>query len=198
MYSFLEKRFKSFRYFLLCKQHFKYSPSSCQVLLSKRKITLKTRVVRWMLLWVGVSSFTRNTHWRCSVKVGESMVKIFRKRLWRSSLLVKLQVGLWFYYKWIPSQVFFKDYGIKFTEHLLGAISGLWIGLFSPRIIFKGFVKTQKAAGVNGIIILVNLGAVHMRWAGPDTWADSARWGDFHPSFIWNFLSHCKKLVVSP
>ena len=30
MYSFLKKRFKSFRYFLLCKQHFKYSPSSCQ------------------------------------------------------------------------------------------------------------------------------------------------------------------------
>ena len=42
-------------------------------------------------------------------------------------------------------------------------------------MIFKGFVKTQKAAGVNGIINLVNLGAVHMRWAGPDTWAGSAR-----------------------
>ena len=93
------------------------------------------------------------------------MVKIFRKRLWRSSLLVKLQVGLWFYYKWIPSQVFFKDYGIKFTEHLLGAISGFWISLFSPRIIFKGFVKTQKAAGVNGIINLVNLEVFHgMLW----------------------------------
>ena len=29
-----------------------------------------------------------------------------------------------------------------------------------------------------------------MRWAG------SARWGDFHPAFIWNFLSHCKKIVL--
>ena len=91
------------------------------------------------------------------------MVKIFRKRLWKSSLLVKLQVGLWFYYKWIPLQVFFKDYGIKFTENLLGAISGFWIRLFSPIIIFKGFAKTQKAAGVNGIINLDNLEAVHMR-----------------------------------
>ena len=36
-----------------------------------------------------------------------------------------------------------------------------------------------------------------MRWAGPATWASSARWGDFHPAFIWNFLSHCKKLVAS-
>ena len=43
----------------------------------------------------------------------------------------------------------------------------------------------------------IDLGAVHMRWAGPAMWAGSARWGDFHPSFIWNFLSHCKKLVVS-
>ena len=25
----------------------------------------------------------------------------------------------------------------------------------------------------------------------------SARWGDFHYAFIWNFLSHCKKLVAS-
>ena len=33
-----------------------------------------------------------------------------------------------------------------------------------------------------------------MRWAGPATWAVSARWGNFHPAFIWNFLSHCKKL----
>ena len=40
-------------------------------------------------------------------------------------------------------------------------------------------------------------GAVHVRWAGPATWASSARWGDFHPAFIWNFLSHCKKLVAS-
>ena len=40
-------------------------------------------------------------------------------------------------------------------------------------------------------------GAVHMRWAGPATWAGSARWGGFHPAFIWNFLSHCKKLVAS-
>ena len=40
------------------------------------------------------------------------------------------------------------------------------------------------------------LGAVHMRWAGPATWAGSARWGDFHPTFIWNFLSHCKKIVL--
>ena len=39
------------------------------------------------------------------------------------------------------------------------------------------------------------LGAVHMRWAGPATWAGSARWGVFHPAFIWNFLSHCRKLV---
>ena len=126
------------------------------------------------------------------------MVKVFWKRLSKSSLLVKLQVGLWFYYKWIPSQVFFKDYGIKFTEHLLGAISGLWIGLFSPRIIFKGFVKTQKAAGANEIINLVNLGGVHMRWADPASWAGSARWGDFHLAFIWNFLPYCKKLVASP
>ena len=36
-----------------------------------------------------------------------------------------------------------------------------------------------------------------MRWAGPAMWADTARWGDFHLEFIWNFLSHCKKLVVS-
>ena len=42
-----------------------------------------------------------------------------------------------------------------------------------------------------------SLGTVHMRWAGPATWAGSARWGDFHPAFIWNFLSHCKKLVAS-
>ena len=28
---------------------------------------------------------------------------------------------------------------------------------YSSRIILKGFVKTQKAAGVNGIINLVNL-----------------------------------------
>ena len=35
-----------------------------------------------------------------------------------------------------------------------------------------------------------------MRWAGPATWVGSARWGDFHPAFIWNFLSHCKKLVL--
>ena len=35
-----------------------------------------------------------------------------------------------------------------------------------------------------------------MRWAGLATWAGSARSGDFHPAFIWNFLSHCKKLVA--
>ena len=40
--------------------------------------------------------------------------------------------------------------------------------------------------------------AVHMRWAGPATWAGLARWGNFHPVFIWNFLSYCKKLVASP
>ena len=44
----------------------------------------------------------------------------------------------------------------------------------------------------------LELGAVHMRWAGPATWAGSARWSDFHPAFKWNFLSHCKKLVASP
>ena len=33
-----------------------------------------------------------------------------------------------------------------------------------------------------------------MRWAGPATWAGSV--GDFDPAFIWNFLSHCKKLVA--
>ena len=36
-------------------------------------------------------------------------------------------------------------------------------------------MKTQKAAVANGIINLVNLGAVHMRRAGPDTWAGLAR-----------------------
>ena len=35
-----------------------------------------------------------------------------------------------------------------------------------------------------------------MRWAGPVTWASSARWGDFHPAFIWNLISYCKKLVL--
>ena len=34
-----------------------------------------------------------------------------------------------------------------------------------------------------------------MRWTGPATWVGLARWGDFHHAFIWNFLSHCKKLV---
>ena len=45
--------------------------------------------------------------------------------------------------------------------------------------------------------IIENLGAVHMRWDGPATRAGSARWVNFHPAFIWNFLSHCKKLVAS-
>ena len=41
-----------------------------------------------------------------------------------------------------------------------------------------------------------------MRWADPATWAGSARWGDFHPAFIWNFLTakcllrHCKKIIL--
>ena len=49
----------------------------------------------------------------------------------------------------------------------------------------------------------VDLGAVHMRWAGPPRWGDTARWGDFHLAFIWNFLRtaksllcHCKKIVL--
>ena len=43
----------------------------------------------------------------------------------------------------------------------------------------------------------IYLGPVHMRWPGPAMWAGTARWGDFHPTFIWNFLSHCKKLFAS-
>ena len=32
-------------------------------------------------------------------------------------------------------------------------------------------------------------------WPGYVGWL--GRWGDFHPASIWNFLSHCKKLVAS-
>ena len=36
-----------------------------------------------------------------------------------------------------------------------------------------------------------------MRLTSPATRAGSARWGDFHPALIWNFLSHSKKFVAS-
>ena len=36
----------------------------------------------------------------------------------------------------------------------------------------------------------LNLGAIHMRWAGPAKLADSSRWSDFYPTFIWNLQPH--------
>ena len=76
------------------------------------------------------------------------------------------------------------------------------------RITFQKSYFSKLLWGVEKYLTIIArfclfLGAVHMRWAGPATWAGSTRWGDFHPEFIWKFLSHwksllchCKKIVL--
>ena len=54
------------------------------------------------------------------------------------------------------------------------------------------FLKPSESSLV---FLIPTKGLFISRWAGPVRRASSPMWDDFYPAFIWNFLSHCKKLV---
>ena len=89
----------------------------------------------------------------------------------------------------ISKQQFFKKY--KRSLCLWYTYRTMFLYIFSyviPILIptFRIWVMSKK---------LGELGAVHMRWAGPVKWAGSPKWGDFYPTFICNLSFHFNQKV---
>ena len=96
------------------------------------------------------------------------------------------------FFPWLPEKLF-----IEKKVFFCRLCKNVWITCCTHMTSHATWVDEITRVMISIKKIIENLGAVHMRWDGPATRAGSARWGDFYPAFIWNFLSHFKKLVAS-
>ena len=117
-----------------------------------------------MLLWVEVSSFTRNItegvlskylffkvdRWVYGQNISKTPVKKF-------IILIACNFTTNEYLR----RYFSRIMALSSQNTFWGLILVFKLVSYSPRIIFKGFVKTQKAADVNGIINLISLEVFH-------------------------------------